>query len=632
MRNLWSICVVIFYLSAAGGARADVRWSADFSSDDLKQYGAIHCGGQGGTCPCIAPLWDPANQVSYGSGSCSTSSSNTPLSLAPANGRFQIVAPPGQETTGKALRVELRPGDLWPCATCSGATTRNELVQNKDSGTTTPTLYKAGDDRYFAWSTYFPAEFAHWTCSNDTNCPGGVPNSNYNAWNVVTQFHHNSDNGVNPIGIDLRRTTTSSANSYALILLYGYNGGSSDRELWRQDLQAGNWYDFVLHVRFSTTSTGVLELWVGNNGGAKTQQTLSCPSGASLSCSVATLYADGADYLKQGLYRNASIADTSVIFHKGMMDGDTFADVTAPPVVVDDFSLTASPGSQTVAPGGSATYTVQTAVVSGVAQIVTLSASGLPPGVTSATFDPSSVIAGGSSTLTLTTDPASTGASGSFTITGQYPGGTPSHSAGASITITPPPGVTPPVSTLVDSFGGTQIEPAKWTVTAINGTATESGGTLNLAPNSRNGNVHISVDSNAKYALTGSSATVQVPQVVNMRCNVNNRFFLKQDGANSLGFWAECGNLYAFTFVNGVESLVATLTYSPTAHQWWRVRESGGVVYWETSPDKAAWTTAVTALVASLFPIDSLTVTIDSYTYSGGLRSPGVAKYAHLNE
>jgi len=155
---------------------------------------------------------------------------------------------------------------------------------------------------------------------------------------------------------------------------------------------------------------------------------------------------------------------------------------------------------------------------------------------------------------------------------------------------------------------------------------------LTLDPHSRNVNVHISVDSNAKYALTGSSATVQVPQVVNMRCNVNNRFFLKQDGANSLGFCAECGNLYAFTFVNGVESLVATLTYSPTAHQWWRVRESGGVVYWETSPDKAGWTTAVTALVASLFPIDSLTVTIDSYTYSGGLRSPGVAKYAHLNE
>src|SRR5207244_13315372 len=131
---------------------------------------------------------------------------------------------------------------------------------------------------------------------------------------------------------------------------------------------------------------------------------------------------------------------------------------------------------------------------------------------------------------------------------------------------------------------------------------------LNLAPNSRNGNVHISVDSNAKYALTGSSATVQVPQVVNMRCNVNNRFFLKQDGANSLGFWAECGNLYAFTFVNGVESLLATLTYSSTDYQWWRVRESGGVGYWATSPDKANWTAAVAAPAATLLPTDSLPV------------------------
>ena len=113
---------------------------------------------------------------------------------------------------------------------------------------------------------------------------------------------------------------------------------------------------------------------------------------------------------------------------------------------------------------------------------------------------------------------------------------------------------------------------------------------------------------------------------------VAGRFFLKQDGANSLGFWAECGNLYAFTFVDGVESLLRTLTYSATAYQWWRVRESGGVVYWETSPDKAAWTTAVTAPVSTLFPVDSLTLTIDSYTYSGGQRNPGVAKYAHLNE
>jgi hypothetical protein len=523
LRKLTAIYAAIFYVTAA---RADVRWTADFANDDLKQYGAIHCGGQGGSCPCIAPLWQPSNQVSYGSGSCSTSSSNTPLSLAPAGGRFQIVTPPGQETAGKALRVELRGGDFWPCSTCSGATTRNEVVYTRDSGTSTPTYYQAGDDRYFAWSTYFPPEFASWTCkSSDANCPGGVPNSSFNPWNVVTQLHHNSDGGVNPIGIDLRRTTTSSANSYALVFLYGYNDGSSDSELWRQDLNPGNWYDFVLHVRFSQASDGILELWVGNNGGPKTKQTLWCPAGASATCNVATLYADGQAYLKQGLYRNASIADTSVIFHKGMTDGDTFVDVAPPP-----------------------------------------------------------------------------------------------------------PNVTPKVSSLVDSFGGTAIDTSRWTVTAINGSATESGGTLNLRPAAYNGSVGLTVGSAAQYDFTASSATVQVPQAVSMRCGVNNRFLLKRDGANSLGFWAECGNLYAFTFVDGAERLLATLTYSASAQQWWRVRESNGTVTWETSPDKVNWTTAASAPTASLFPVDSLTVTFDSYTWGGGLRSPGTAKYAHLNQ
>jgi hypothetical protein len=33
-----------------------------------------------------------------------------------------------------------------------------------------------------------------------------------------------------------------------------------------------------------------------------------------------------------------------------------------------------------------------------------------------------------------------------------------------------------------------------------------------------------------------------------------------------------------------------------------------------------------------LFPIGSLTVTFDAYTYGGGLRYPGVARYAHLND
>src|SRR5262249_56043897 len=66
------------------------------------------------------------------------------------------------------------------------------------------------------------------------------------------------------------------------------------------------------------------------------------------------------------------------------------------------FSLPVSPSSGSVPAGGSVTTTVSTAVTSGSAQTVNLSASGLPTGA-SATFNPTSVTAGNSSTLTIST-------------------------------------------------------------------------------------------------------------------------------------------------------------------------------------------------------------------------------------
>src|SRR5207244_12545982 len=116
--------------------------------------------------------------------------------LTPPNGHSTLdTTPQAQEILSNAMSSDLRNGELWPCASvCASPTTSNEVVHTMDSGTTKPTYYRAGDDRYFAWSTYFPAEFARWTCKGtDSNCPNGIPNSNYNPWNVVTQFHQSGD-------------------------------------------------------------------------------------------------------------------------------------------------------------------------------------------------------------------------------------------------------------------------------------------------------------------------------------------------------------------------------------------------------------------------------------------------------
>ena len=66
--------------------------------------------------------------------------------------------------------------------------------------------------------------------------------------------------------------------------------------------------------------------------------------------------------------------------------------VTAP--VANDFSISASPSSLSLSAGQNGTATISTAVTSGAAQTLSLSASGLPAGAT-ASFSPASMPAGG---------------------------------------------------------------------------------------------------------------------------------------------------------------------------------------------------------------------------------------------
>ncbi|MDI5972664.1 carbohydrate binding domain-containing protein [Streptomyces sp. SL13] len=98
-----------------------------------------------------------------------------------------------------------------------------------------------------------------------------------------------------------------------------------------------------------------------------------------------------------------------------------------------DFSLSLSPGSASVAQGGSATATVGTAVTTGSAESVSLSASGAPAGV-SVSFSPASVTSGGSSTLKATVGASVAAGSYPVTVTGSATSG--SHSATYTLTVT----------------------------------------------------------------------------------------------------------------------------------------------------------------------------------------------------
>jgi hypothetical protein len=72
-------------------------------------------------------------------------------------------------------------------------------------------------------------------------------------------------------------------------------------------------------------------------------------------------------------------------------------------VTVTNFSLSATPTSQTIAPGGPASYSVTVAPQNGFTGTVSFALSGLPAGA-SASFSPASVTGSGATTLSITTN------------------------------------------------------------------------------------------------------------------------------------------------------------------------------------------------------------------------------------
>ncbi|MDQ2904922.1 MAG: hypothetical protein M3Y81_15395 [Chloroflexota bacterium] len=99
----------------------------------------------------------------------------------------------------------------------------------------------------------------------------------------------------------------------------------------------------------------------------------------------------------------------------------------------NDFSISASPASLSIAPGGSGTATINTTVTSGSVGTISLSASVSPSGPT-ASLSPTSVTAGSSSTLTVSV--GSSVAAGTYTVTVQGTAGSLSHSTSVTVTVT----------------------------------------------------------------------------------------------------------------------------------------------------------------------------------------------------
>jgi len=191
-----------------------------------------------------------------------------------------------------------------------------------------------------------------------------------------------------------------------------------------------------------------------------------------------------------------------------------------------DFSISASPSSQTVVQGGGTTYTATVAPLNGFTGTVMLGVSGLPSGTTGV-FSPTSVTGSGSSTLTVTTSTSTPAGSYPLTLTGTS--GSLSHNATVTLVVN---SSSSPDFTIAATPSSVTVSPGSLasytdTVTALNGftgkvtfsvSGLPSGGRSQFSPASVTGSgsvtMHIGTSTSTPagtYALTvtGTSGSLQ---------------------------------------------------------------------------------------------------------------------------
>jgi uncharacterized membrane protein len=168
-------------------------------------------------------------------------------------------------------------------------------------------------------------------------------------------------------------------------------------------------------IQGSSTSYSVSINPIGGFSGAVTLSASNLPAGAA-----GTFNPNPAPGTSSALSvtTSASTPAGSFTFTITGVSGSLTRTTTATLVVNQppDFSVSASPGSQTISQGSSTSYAVSITRTGGFSGSVTLSASNLPTGATG-TFNPNPV-SGTSSTLSVTTSASTPTGSISFTITG----------------------------------------------------------------------------------------------------------------------------------------------------------------------------------------------------------------------
>lgn len=158
------------------------------------------------------------------------------------------------------------------------------------------------------------------------------------------------------------------------------------------------------------------------------------------------------------------------------------------------------------------------------------------------------------------------------------------------------------ISTLTDNFNvAGAIDGAKWSFSnlGVSGSAAQSGGELVLdTVTSVAFNGECQMKSVSSYDLTGSSIYMKVVDATSLTSTTSGtetHFWVEGTGtpANEyLGYFYETNNSNAMYFLGANTPSgnfhTGSTTFSQTTHNWWRIRESAGTIFFDTAANTAS--------------------------------------------
>lgn len=145
------------------------------------------------------------------------------------------------------------------------------------------------------------------------------------------------------------------------------------------------------------------------------------------------------------------------------------------------------------------------------------------------------------------------------------------------------------INLLRDDFDGPERNELLWRQPVEYFTSVyQNEGSLVMDIGVEDGNAHGRYESERRYLFRSGSVAVELAQYES-ETTTQAKLELEVDGANQASIRVRGDELLGRVRIHDQDHDLAEIPYDENAHRWLRLRESDGVMYWETSGDGQSW-------------------------------------------